>query len=639
MANIFTRLFTKAPKTTGKAYQFRRFNAAVVDRLTANWFTTTNSINQELKNDLDKLRARSRDLAKNNDYAKKFINMVVANVVGPNGFNLQARVMSNDTTQDKPANDAIEAAFYEWSKKGVCEISGRMSFAEFERALARCFSRDGEYLVRVIRGKAANNRFGFALQLLDVDRLDTSHNVKATSTSNAVIMGVEVDAYRKPVAYHIFTSHPSENHTGKRVRERVPAGDIYHDFIYENPEQVRGVPWMSASMLTLHHLGEFEQSALIAARTGATTLGFIVSPDGTAIGTDDTTTADPISISVPGEYDTLPEGYDFKPYDTKYPDAMLGPFVKNFLRRASSGLNVAYNGLANDLEGVNFSSIRSGVIEEREQWMTIQSWFIDSFLSKMFEEWMSSALLMGAITLPNGSALPAGKLNKFIAHTWQGRRWQWVDPMKDIEANLLAIKSGLNSPYVIASQMGLDLDDVMQDLARANAAALKLGLPAFATPAPVAATPVNASQPAPVDQAKAITEHVAAPDAFQKEMLKIMERSFDANRQQAVNVHVGIDNEHMTGMAREIQTVAENTLKQIREDVQNMPIVIPAPIVNVAAPTVNVSNNVEPTPVTLEAKIMQPEINVSLPKRKTTTKVTRNDNGEITGSTAVEEDV
>ena len=511
MANFITKFFTKELPATGQKFQFRRFNAAVVDRLTGSWLTTTNSINQELKSDLAQLRARSRDLAKNNDYAKKFINLVVANVVGPNGFNFQSRIMSNASTQDKPANDAIEAAFAQWSKKGVCEVSGKLSFAEFQRAVARCFSRDGEYLIRKVRGKSANNPFGFALQLLDVDRLDSMYNLAPTNGNNAIVMGVEIDAYRRPVAYHIFTSHPSE-HTTQRLRERVPADDIYHDFIYENPEQIRGIPWMGASMLTLHHLGEFEQSALIAARKGANTLGFIVSPDGTALGTDADSTDDPINISVPGEYDTLPEGYDFKPYDTKYPDAMLGPFVKNFLRRASAGLNVAYNGLANDLENVNFSSIRSGVIDEREQWMTIQSWFADSFLSPMYEEWLSIALLKNAITLPNGSALPATKLDKFSMHTWQGRRWQWVDPMRDIEASLLAIKNGLNSPYVIASQMGLDLDDVMQDLARANESATKLGLPSYAAPAPLAATSVNASQPAPVDQAKAITVNVAAPE-------------------------------------------------------------------------------------------------------------------------------
>lgn len=459
----------------------RAFSAARVDRLTAGWLATTNSINNELRGDLDRLRARARDLSKNNDYARKFKKMVVTNVVGPVGFKLQARVMNSPTQPDQLANDTIEIGFAEWSRRGNCEITGRMSFPDLCRSLAGDFAIDGEFIVRKIRGKAARNAWGYALQHIDVDRLNTNLNRAATRSSNAIVMGIEIDAYRRPIYYHLYTSHPNDGASGGRECEAVPADDIIHGFLVEYPEQVRGVSQMSAAILTMHHLGEFEQSALLAARKGADTLGFFVSPDGTpppvdGEGADD----EPITVSVPGQYDTLPDGYDFKAYDSKYPDAMLADFTKNYLRRMASGLNVAYNGLANDLEGVNFSSIRSGVIDERDQWMTIQNWFAEAFLDVVYADWLGLSLLNGALTMPNGSPLPAAKRDKFAAHQWQGRRWQWVDPVKDINASLIAIRAGLTSPYTVAGQMGLDLEDVMADLSRANAAAAAAGLPAFA---------------------------------------------------------------------------------------------------------------------------------------------------------------
>ena len=445
----------------------RGFNAARIDRLTASWLATTASINQELRGDLDRLRARSRDLVQNNEYARKFKKLVVTNVVGPSGFTLQARVADGPNKPDRLANDAIETAFLAWSKRGVCEISGRMGFTDVCRTLLGGMASDGEYLVRQITGAAAGNDFGFALQLIDLDRLDTNYNVTPANGRNAIIMGVEVDGYQRPVAYHIFTRHPSDSGSTQRTRERIPADQILHDFIVERADQVRGVPWMSAVILTMHHLGEFEASALLAARKGADTLGFFVSPNGEPPAIGDTSGADdePIAISVPGHYDTLPEGYDFRAYESRYPDAMMADFTKGFLRRMSSGLNVAYNGLANDLEGVNFSSIRSGVIDERDQWMTLQSWFIESFLIPVFDAWLSAALLKGAIVMPNGSALPAAKRDKFAVHTWQGRRWQWVDPVKDIEAARLAIKTGIASPQMIAAQAGVDVEDVLDAIA------------------------------------------------------------------------------------------------------------------------------------------------------------------------------
>jgi len=153
------------------------------------------------------------------------------------------------------------------------------------------------------------------------------------------------------------------------LAERVDASEIIHGFVVEHAEQRRGLPWMTSAILSMHHLGRFEESALLAARKGADTIGFFVSPDGSAATLADEGTADePITVSAPGTYDTLPEGFEFRPFDTKYPDAMVADFTKGFLRRMASGMNVTYHGLANDLAGVNYSSIRAGVIEERDQW-------------------------------------------------------------------------------------------------------------------------------------------------------------------------------------------------------------------------------------------------------------------------------
>jgi len=96
--------------------------------------------------------------------------------------------------------------------------------------------------------------------------------------------------------------------------------------------------------------------------------------------------------------------------------------------------------------------------------------------------------------MENGSTLPATKYDKFAAHTWQGRRWPWVDPEKDINAAILAINARLDSPQRIAAQQGRDVEDVLDDIAafEALAAAKKVAL--FAAP-PLAATPAGNPKP------------------------------------------------------------------------------------------------------------------------------------------------
>ena len=440
------------------------FTAATSDRLTASWMAGQRAINDELRGDLDALRSRARDLGKNNDYARKFFRMVARNVVGASGFILQARVQDAPGKPDGLANAAIEAAYFRWAKRGSAEITGRMSFADACRVMMIATARDGESLARIVRGSTAGNPEGFALQLLDVARLDTQRNQAPGRGRNAIIMGVEVDDYQRPLAY--WLKDRADASTGTATP--IPAAEMLHIFVPETAEQVRGIPWMHASMLSLHDLGEFNRSALLAARKGADTLGFITSPDGTAQGLGDVTggaEGEALQISAPGTYDVLPEGYSMQPYESAYPNQVFDPFTKAILRRISSGLDVAYNGLANDLEGVNYSSIRAGVLEERDQWTTLQNWFIDAFLEPIYTEWFARAMTAGLITMPNGSALPLAKASKFAAHEWQGRRWTWVDPLKDIEAARLEVKTGIASPQMIAARNGVDVEDVIASIA------------------------------------------------------------------------------------------------------------------------------------------------------------------------------
>jgi lambda family phage portal protein len=444
----------------------RRFDGAKVDRLTASWQATNVAIDFELRTDLDRLRARSRDMVKNNEYASKFMRMVRNNVVGPEGFTLQCRAADPNGAADAVANKAIETAFDTWSRPGNCEVTGRLSFADVCRTQIVALARDGEILFKRVRGRGP---FGYQLQVLDVARIDTHYNVAGTKNSNAIIMGVEVDQYRAPVAYHLWTAAQLPGDY-TRTRERIPAAEIIHAFIPLETEQARGVPWMHAGMRRCNDLNGYREAAVIAARVGASKMGFFHSPDGqppSADGKDDE--GNFITQASPGEFGVIPNGYDFTPFDPTYPHEQFEAFCKGTLRGIASAWGLAYNGLANDLEGVNFSSIRAGVLEERDEWLVVQNWFVAAVLLPIFEDWLGAALLMNAITLPNGKPLPPEKLQKFSAHVWQGRRWQWVDPLKDVEAAVTAINNGLTSPQQIAAQTGRDVEDVLDELARFQA--------------------------------------------------------------------------------------------------------------------------------------------------------------------------
>lgn len=442
----------------------RRFDGAQYNRLTHSWMEAARSINTELRGDLDALRRRARDLSKNEPMAAKYLELVVTNVAGANGFTLQARA-AEAGKQDKLANDAIEAAWLEWSRPRHCDVAGRLSFSDLTRAVIRAVARDGEALVRIRQG--ADNPYGYALQLLDIERLDTTLNREAATGKAQIIMGVEIDEDGRPLAYWLANARHGRDPTGQQ-RLRIPAAEMMHLYITDDPEQMRGIPWMHASMIRMHHLKGYQEAAIIAARVGASKMGFFTNPDGDPqkIGDGEDAAGVPFTEAEPGQFGMLPAGYGFESFNPDYPHANYDAFVKAAKRDISSGFGASYHSLANDLEGVNFSSIRSGTLEERDNWLLIQRWLTGVFLDSVYEGWLDNALLMGAITMPNGSALPASKRHKFTAHEFLGRRWQWVDPLKDINASVIALQNGLASPYAITGQQGVDAEDVLDDIAR-----------------------------------------------------------------------------------------------------------------------------------------------------------------------------
>ena len=471
MAGLIARLWPRRPAET--KHRQRAFDGARVDRLTASWIATNTSIDQELRSDLDRLRARSRDLFKNNEYAAKFGRLVRNNIVGPEGFILHARATDPSGKPDIAANRAIELAFWDWCKPRHCDVIGRRAFVDVVRMAVVSMARDGEFLIRRVRGRG---KFGYQLQPLNVDRLDTTLNRAPSAAQNAILMGVEVDSARMPMAYHIWTADVSAGSVARRERERVPADDILHGFVGQEEEQTRGVPWLHAAMRILNDLKGYREAAVIAARVGASKMGMYIAPDGVPPNGEEGSDGNFTTDATPGQFDVAPPGYDFKTYDPTYPHDQFDAFCKGTLRGIASAAGVAYTSLANDLTDVNFSSIRSGVLDERDEWMVLQNIVINQLLVPIYEDWLDQALMRGMIRMPNGSALPAAKRDKFADHIWQARRWQWVDPMKDINAAILAIGNGLASPQQIAMQTGRDIEDVLDDLADFMALAKSKGI-------------------------------------------------------------------------------------------------------------------------------------------------------------------
>lgn len=463
----------------------RNFQAADVNRLTASFKTQDIAINALLESQLNIIRTRSRQLAYNTSLGRRFLSLVKNNLVGPDGFKLQSRCgdyVNNKWVLDDLANQAIEDHFKTWSRAEHCDVTGQSCFADLTRLMAEQLARDGEIIVKQVIG-TKDTPYRFQLQILNIDRLDINYRGTAKN-GNTIRMGVERNDAGKPVAYYVLVHNPNDSlNKNAQTRERIDAKDILHRFVRIDPEQIRGVPWAHAVMTGQNMLHIFEEAAVQAAVVGASNMGFFIPPtpgeDGYVPPSDDgegseTQLADGVDFdgnltqdAVGGSFRVLPEGYNYESFNPAYPHTAFDPFVQARKRDIASGLDIAHHNLSGDMAGVNYSSARIAELQERDNWRAGQKFIINSIVLPIAEKWLEISLLAGAIKMPNGSSLPAIKLDKFKSGiTFIARGWDWVDPLKEVTAATQAVEQGFATRSQIVASKGGDFEENIIELQR-----------------------------------------------------------------------------------------------------------------------------------------------------------------------------
>src|SRR5262249_17909433 len=147
----------------------------------------------------------------------------------------------------------------------------------------------------------------------------------------------------------------------------------------------------------------------------------------------------------------------------------LGDFIKTLKRDIGAALLVKYESLANDREGVNFTSIRDGTIEDRDMWRILQLFFVEHWYHRIFQNWLKESMLTGEVQLSVRDYLRLRDL-------WKPRGWDWVNPLQDIQAFILAMMNNVGSEEDYCDQRGDDAYEIIRKRARFKKAAEAAGL-------------------------------------------------------------------------------------------------------------------------------------------------------------------
>ena len=467
----------------------RGYEAAELTRTSEDWNRTPAAPMQDVRDAWEAMLARARELYNNSAHVKGFVHhRLPAQVLGAEGVRIlpQVRRGGRSSGLNGTANDRIADAWHRWCERGTCTMDGEQSFADVQRTVLEAIVRDGECLIQFVRGRTARNPFFFAVQVLEAEHLDPTYDDRMLD-GRLVIMGKEVDEWRRAIAYHVRKANPHDLSFTFRSyqRERLEARTVLHPFVRMYPGQIRGISWLHAAGGDARMLAKYREAELIAARIAASKAAVLEQVDELAaplLGHREIEEKNEAGEVVrkgyaheetiePGQIVAAPPGYKWNMVDPTHPNDVFPAFEKAILRGMASSLGASYHGFSNDLEGVNYSSARMGAIDEREVWRHLQRWFIDHVVRPVFREWYLMAILGEELRLP-----PQITERVFRGVKWQPRGYSWVDPAKEATAAKLELELGLTTRTRILHGRGQDFQEVAEELAAEDALLAELGV-------------------------------------------------------------------------------------------------------------------------------------------------------------------
>lgn len=447
--------------------------------------------NQALLPELPTLRARSRALYRSNPLIWGAIEKLVDNVVG---WGLTPKSQHDR----EPVRRRIDTLWLDWSRQ--------IGFDAIQKQVAREVMLAGECFVR-IRPRLPSDRDRLGRRLLvplEFQVLEAEHCPvweDRVLESGTVRAGIQFDGIGRRVGYWMYPRHPGDGESYRRSTDMelrfVSAEQVIHLYDPESPAHVRGTPRLARTVLKAHDLDAFHDATLQRQAIAALFAGFIRRPDGGS-GFLGETTATPEPTLEPGTLSYLGEGEDITFPSTPDVGANYAAFVKAMHLCLASGMGLTYEHVSNDLSQVNYSSIRAGAVEFRrgcEVWQ--YTVFVPQFLEAVWVAFLRRAQLTGALNVPGllRDEVRAGRVE------WISQGWEWVDPLKEVQAAKLEVEAGFETRTGVNARRGNDQGRIELQRAAEIERARELGLTFASDPVPEpTATPMPAPAVDPEDE-------------------------------------------------------------------------------------------------------------------------------------------
>jgi lambda family phage portal protein len=440
------------------------------------WNYRGGSPDDDITDNLDILRQRSRDLYMGAPLATGALKAFRANVVGF-GLRLKAQIDAEylgmtDEEADRWERN-VEREFALWAKD--CDAGRMLDFYEMQALVFLSMLMSGDVFCALPMIQHPGNPYMLKVLLIEADRVCNPNGV----LNDRIRGGVEIDAFGAPVAYYIAQKHPLDARAGANSWIRVPAfgmktgrRNILHIMEFERPGQRRGVPVLAPVIEALKQLTRYSEAELMAAVISSMLTVFITSnttetPLGEAISVEQQVdTVDQNSYELgSGAIIGLAPGEDVKIVNPARPNSTFDGFVTSMTRQIGTALEIPYELLIKHFTA-SYSASRAALLEAWKTFRMRRSWLASKFCQPIYEEFLFEAVANGRIEAPGFFDDPVIR-KAYEGAEWHGPSQGQIDPLKEVNAAAIRVKEGFSTRAREAAELtGADFERMIRQRIR-----------------------------------------------------------------------------------------------------------------------------------------------------------------------------
>ena len=432
------------------------YDAGKTGRLREDWGTTTNVPYYELFGTQKKIRARSRELYKNDSTYRAAINVLVNRVVGT-GLRPRPRVVDFEGKPNIIINKELEKHARRYLDTRSWDAGQRNSFIGAGQRLAlKTQLISGDVILNAVNAKSGNY-LPIAWQMVEIDRLDNSKDsfqktYEFSKNTKQTVHGIDLDEFGAAMAYHF-----------KGIERPISAKNIIHSYLQERPEQYIGEPIGTAILDSVFDKHDIDEDYTIKSRAVAKFLWWLSTladkvPYSGDQDSDDVMSMDSLTMLRTEE----------KPDIFKMPDNVsetIEPLLKMKKHDICSGMGLSYISVLLDMGGVNFAAASMNDIKEHINMGVLREQFISSFCDPFWEKFVRTLVVENKLTGVTPARFDAD-IYHYTRCEWSADAREYADPSKTARARIENLKSGRISLTEDLAERGKDIVEHLDEIAK-----------------------------------------------------------------------------------------------------------------------------------------------------------------------------